>query len=100
MKEGVGARNSSRFLLNTDWGGIKTNQIGTAEFVDFSRRVGADTLVCVNFESDGVPWYAKNAKGEDRTGDSKKAVEWVDYCNNPSNKKRIEHGYKQPLQII
>ncbi|MEJ7677872.1 MAG: hypothetical protein WKG06_08400 [Segetibacter sp.] len=95
-KEGVGPRNNRIPLLNTDWGGIETNQIGTAEFVDFCKRVGADPLVCVNFESDGVPWYAKNAKGEDRTGNSKEAAEWVDYCNNPSNKERIKHGFKEP----
>jgi hypothetical protein len=46
-----------------------------------------------------VPWYAKNAKGEDRTGNSKEAAEWVDYCNNPSNKERNKHGFKEPLQI-
>ncbi len=98
-REGVGPRNKRIPLLNTDWGGIETNQIGTAEFVDFCRRTGADPLVCVNFESDGVPWYAKNAKGEDRTGSSEEAAEWVDYCNNPSNKERISDGFKQPLQI-
>lgn len=98
-REAVGPRKNRIPLLNTDWGGIETNQIGTAEFVDFCKKVGADPLVCVNFESDGVPFYAKNAKGEDRTGNSKEAAEWVDYCNNPANKERIKHGYKQPLQI-
>lgn len=98
-KEAVGPRNKRIPLLNTDWGGIETSQIGTAEFVDFCRRVGADPLVCVNFESDGVPWYAKNAKGENRVGNSKEAAAWVDYCNNPSNKERIKHGFVQPLQI-
>lgn len=98
-KEAVGPRNARIPLLNTDWGGIETNQIGTAEFVDFCTKVKADPLVCVNFESDGVPWYARNAKGEDRTGNSAEAAQWVDYCNNPSNKDRIKHGFKQPLQI-
>lgn len=98
-REAVGPRNSRVPLLNTDWGGIETNQIGTAEFVDFCKRVSADPLVCVNFESDGVPWYATNGKGEDRRGFSREAAEWVDYCNNPSNKDRIKHGYKDPLQI-
>jgi alpha-L-arabinofuranosidase len=40
-----------------------------------------------------------NAKGEHRAGDSNEAAEWVDYCNNPSNKLRISHGYKEPLTI-
>ena len=99
-REGVGPRNKRIPLLNTDWGGIETSQIGTAEFVDFCRRVGnADPLVCVNFESDGVPYYATNAWGENRVGDSKEAAEWVDYCNNPSNKERISHGFREPLTI-
>ncbi len=98
-KEAIGPREKRIPLLNTDWGGMETNQIGTAEFVDFCKRVGADPLVCVNFEADGVQRYAINAKGQHRAGDSNEAAEWVDYCNNPSNKLRIAHGYKDPLTI-
>ncbi len=99
-REAVGPRAKRVPLLNTDWGGIETNQIGTAEFVDFCKRVGgADPLVCVNFESDGVPRYAVNGRGENRAGDSKEAADWVDYCNNPSNKERLSHGIKEPLTI-
>ncbi len=98
-REGVGPRKSRVPFLNTDWGGMETSQIGTAEFVDFSRQVGADALMCVNFESDGLPRYAVNGRGENRSGDSKEAAAWVDYCNNPSNKLRISHGFKEPLRI-
>lgn len=99
-KEAVGPRNKRVPLFNTDWGGMETSQIGTAEFVDFCKRVGgADPLVCVNFESDGVQRYAVNPKGEHRSGDAKEAAEWVDYCNNPSNKLRLAHGFKDPLTI-
>ena len=98
-REGVGPRESRIPFINTDWGGIETNQIGTAEFVNFSQQVGADALMCVNFESDGLPRYAVNGKGEKRSGDSKEAAAWVDYCNNPSNPLRISHGYQEPLRI-
>ncbi len=98
-REAVGPRENRIPMLNTDWGGIETNQIGTAEFVDFCQQVGAESLMCVNFESDGLPRYAVNGKGEKRTGDSKEAAAWVDYCNNPSNKERIRHGFKDPLRI-
>ncbi len=98
-REGVGPRKSRVPFLNTDWGGMETSQIGTAEFVDFSRQVGADPLMCVNFESDGLPRYAVNGKGEKRSGDSQEAAAWVDYCNNPSNKERVSHGFKDPLRI-
>ena len=46
-------------MLNLLWGGIESNQVGTGEFVDFCRRVGADPLICVNFESDGRQQYMK-----------------------------------------
>ena len=98
-QEGVGPRERRVPFINTDWGGIETNQIGTAEFVNFSQQVGAEALMCVNFESDGLPRYAVNGKGEKRSGDSQEAAAWVDYCNNPSNKLRISHGHQEPLRI-
>ena len=99
-REGVGPRNQRIPFFNTDWGGMETSQVGTAEFVDFCRRVGnAEPLVCVNFESDGLPRYATNGRGENRRGDAKEAADWVDYCNNPSNKERVAHGFKEPLRI-
>ncbi len=98
-KEGVGPRNQRKPMFNILWGGMETNQIGTAEFVDFCRQTGADPLMAVNFESDGQADWAINTRGEIRKGDAKEAAEWVDYCNNPSNKLRIRHGYKDPLTI-
>src|SRR5256886_17536460 len=55
--EGVGPRDSRPSMLNLLWGGIESNQVGTSEFVDLCRRVGAEPLVCVNFESDGRRQY-------------------------------------------
>ncbi|MBG9375046.1 alpha-L-arabinofuranosidase [Panacibacter sp. DH6] len=99
-QEGVGPRHKRVPLFNTDWGGIETSQVGTAEFVDFCRRVGnADPLMCVNFESDGLPRYAVNPRGEKRSGNAAEAAAWVDYCNNPSNRLRLSHGHKDPLTI-
>ena len=49
-REGVGPRSQRVPMLNLLWGGIESNQIGTAEFVDFCRQVQADPLMCVNFE--------------------------------------------------
>jgi len=98
-KEGVGPREQRKPIYNIQWGGIESNQIGTAEFVDFCRQVKAEPLMAVNFESDGNPNWAVNKRGEIRKGDAVEAAEWVDYCNNPSNKLRIKHGYKEPLTI-
>jgi alpha-L-arabinofuranosidase len=35
------------------WGGRESNRIGTHEFIDLCRRVGAEPLWCVNFLADG-----------------------------------------------
>ena len=98
-KEAVGPRNQRKPMLNITWNGIETNQIGTAEFVDFCRQTGADPLMAVNFESEGFEGYAKTKSGDIRSADANEAAEWVDYCNNPSNKLRIKHGTKDPLTI-
>jgi alpha-L-arabinofuranosidase len=98
-KEAVGPRNSRRPMYNIQWEGIETNQIGTAEFVDFCNQVNADPLMTVNFESEGNPNWAVTPKGDVRSAGATEAAEWVDYCNNPSNKERIKHGFKEPFNI-
>jgi len=98
-KEGVGPRNQRRPMLNQLWGGIYHNQVGTHEFVDFCRRVGADPLLVVNFESDGRRAWATDSKGHGRSGDAREAADWVDYCNNPSNALRRQHGAPEPYGI-
>jgi alpha-L-arabinofuranosidase len=97
-REGVGARDKRPPMLNLLWGGIESNQVGTTEFVDFSRQVGAEPLICVNFESDGRQRYVK-AKGSVRTADAKEAAEWVSYCNDPANAVRRAHGQIAPHAV-
>ena len=80
------------------WGGIESNQVGTGEFVDLCRRVGAEPLICVNFESDGRKPYM-NAKGSVRTADANEAAEWVAYCNDPQSAERKAHGQAAPLNV-
>src|SRR6478609_11847728 len=90
-REGVGPREARPAMVNLLWGGVESNQIGTGEFVDFCRRVGADPLICVNFESDGRQQYVKY-KSSVRTADAKEAAAWVAYCNDPGNAERRGHG--------
>ena len=98
-REAVGPRDKRRPMLNLNWGGVESNQVGTAEFVEFCQEVKTDPLMCVNFEAEGYKPWAVNAKGDVRSGDAKEAAEWVDYCNNPDNKERIGHGRREPLPI-
>jgi alpha-L-arabinofuranosidase len=97
-REGVGPRDSRPPMLNLLWGGIESNQVGTSEFVDLCRRVGAEPLICVNFESDGRRQYM-NARGRVRTADAKEAAAWVAYCNGRDNAERKAHGNQAPLSV-
>src|SRR4029078_13368814 len=69
-REGIGPAAKRPPLRNYGWGGKETNRVGTHEFVDFCRRVGADPLYCVNFLSDGEKRYRTTREG-DRTGDAR-----------------------------
>ncbi len=97
-REGVGPRSARPAMTNLLWGGIESNQVGTAEFVDFARRAGAEPLICVNFESDGRKQYL-SYRGRVRTGDAREAAAWVAYCNQPSHPDRLAHGMPAPLGV-
>ena len=91
-QEAVGPRASRIPMHNLLWGGIESNQIGTSEFVDFCRQVGADPLMCVNFESDGRQSWANPKVGGPRSGDAAEAARWVSYCNREDDALRRSHG--------
>ena len=97
-KEGVGPRTERKPMLNLLWGGVETNQVGTHEFVDFCRQVGAEPLPCVNFESDGRKRWQQDPKGSIRSAGPEEAADWVRYCNAPDSALRREHGRDRALQ--
>jgi alpha-L-arabinofuranosidase len=98
-KEGVGPQDRRRPMLNLCWGGVETNEVGTHEFVDFCRRVGAEPFYCVNFESDGRKYWQRDPTGDVRVAGPEEAAEWVRYCNNPDDKLRREHGWAEPYNV-
>jgi alpha-L-arabinofuranosidase len=98
-KEAVGPRHRRRPMHNLLWGGVETNQVGTAEFLEFCRSVGAEPLITVNFESDGRKGWARPARGGVRSAGPREAAEWVAYCNVPSNAARRGHGMKRPYGV-
>ena len=72
--------------------------MGTHEFVDFCRRLGAEPLYCVNFLSDGRKDLWKTQEGN-RSGDAREAADWVSYCNDPDNRERRAHGVRDPYNL-
>jgi alpha-L-arabinofuranosidase len=97
-REGVGPAKARPWMRNYVWGGKETNRVGTYEFVDFCRRVGAEPLYCVNFLSDGRRRFWNTEEGN-RSGDAREAADWVSYANDPDNPERRRHGVTQPYGI-
>jgi len=97
-KEAIGPRSERKPMYNISWGGMESNQIGTHEFINLCRLVGADPLIAINFESDGCSHLARFA-GEVRSAGPQEAAQWVDYCNNPSNQERKKNGAKEPFGV-
>lgn len=98
-REGVGPVASRPPMRNYVWGGWETNRVGTHEFVDYCRRVGAEPLYCVNFMSDGHAEYTHTREGQNRTGDAQEAADWVSYANDPDNADRRRNGAASPYNI-
>jgi len=98
-REAVGPQEKRIPMLNHCWGGKYFNQVGTHEVMDFCRRVGADPLLVVNMESDGVQKWANPKNDTCRLGTAEEAADWVDYCNNPDNAERIANGIEAPYQV-
>lgn len=98
-EEGVGPRAQRKPMHNLLWGGIESNQVGTGEFVDFCRQVGAEGFFCVNFESDGRKPWANPRVGGPRAGEPEEAARWVRYCNDPHDALRRSHGARQPYNL-
>jgi len=96
--EAIGPRSNRKPMYNILWGGMETNQIGTHEFINLCRLVGADPLIAINFESDGRKLWT-NFRRQIRSAGPKEAAKWVDYCNNPSNAERKRNGAKQPFGV-
>jgi len=98
-REGVGPVPARPAMRNYVWGGKETNRVGTHEFVDFCRRVGAEPLYCVNFLSDGQRRFWATREGANRSGDAQEAADWVSYANDPDNRERKSHGVTEPYKI-
>ena len=92
-REGIGPRSARIPMVNLHWGGIESNQVGLHEFIDLCQEVGADPLICVNFESDGRPEYMH------RASTAEDAADLVRYCNDPHHPERRANGVFAPWKI-
>lgn len=99
-KEGIGPREKREPMYNVEWGGLESNVVGTVEFIDFCRRVGAEPFINVNFESEGREYWKDPLYGKKgRNGTAEEAAEWVAFCNDPDDKLRRSCGHNDPFNV-
>ena len=86
-RDGVGPIDQRPVLPNPAWHGMEWNHVGTDEWINLCRLVGAEPMICVN---------AGNGTAEE-------AADWVRYCNDPATtpmgKLRAENGHEQPYNV-
>lgn len=86
-EDAIGPKEQRIRRKNIIWGGEIDPGFGTAEFVQYCRKLGAEPMICVNMAS-GTPEEAGN---------------WVEYCNGAGNtyyaNLRRSHGYEEPFGV-
>ena len=86
-EDAVGPAENRVRRKNLIWGGELDPAFGTAEFVQYCRRLGAEPMLCINMAS-GTPEEAGN---------------WVEYCNGTGNTYyadlRRSHGFEEPFNV-
>jgi alpha-L-arabinofuranosidase len=88
-QDGIGPRRDRPERINIHWGEVsESNVVGTQEFVQFCRLVGAEPYFCGNVGS----------------GTVRELRDWVEYCNyNGSStwaKQRAADGSPEPLDVL
>ncbi|WP_416151883.1 alpha-N-arabinofuranosidase [Salipaludibacillus sp. HK11] len=86
-EDGVGPKEDRPNRLELAWRTIETNDVGTNEFMEWSKKVNAEVMMAINLGTRGID-AARN---------------FIEYCNHPGGSKysdlRIQHGYKYPHNI-
>jgi alpha-N-arabinofuranosidase len=86
-EDGIGPVRERPFRFDWVWKQPEANFVGTHEFLDLCREVGAEPVVAVNA----------------RTGTPEEAAAWVRYCNAPPDDeqgvRRARNGHAEPFGV-
>jgi len=86
-REGIGPKAKRPVKVNTHWGGVtEPNSVGTHEFMELARQVGAE------------PYIAGNVGN----GTAQEMAEWVEYMTAPAGslaEERARNGHKEPWKV-
>ncbi|MCW1428962.1 alpha-N-arabinofuranosidase [Novosphingobium sp. JCM 18896] len=86
-REGIGPKAKRPVKVNTHWGGVtEPNTVGTHEFFELLRQVGAEAYIAGNV-GNGTP---------------QEMAEWVEYMTAPAGslaEERARNGHKEPWKV-
>jgi alpha-N-arabinofuranosidase len=87
-QDGIGPRSERPQRINIHWGEvIESNAVGTQEYAQFCRLVGAEPYICGNVGS----------------GTVRELRDWIEYCNFPGDstwaRLRRRDGSPSPLNV-
>jgi len=86
-REGIGPQNQRPVKVNTHWGGVtEPNSVGTHEFFELTRQVGAKAYISGNVGN----------------GSPREMAEWVEYITAPAGSladERARNGHKDPWPL-
>lgn len=86
-EDGIGKKELRPRVFDYAWLTDDDNRMGTVEFIELCRKVGAEPYICVNMGS----------------GTAEEAMHWVEFCNGTTNTKyanmRRELGYEEPFNV-
>jgi len=82
-KDGIGPRENRKYFPNVIWADQDPNQMGTDEFMDLCKRVGAEPILPINMNLS-----------------VQEALDWLEYCNGDASTKwgalRATNGHSEP----
>ena len=85
--DGIGPRDQRPPRVDPVWGALEPNDVGTDEFIELARELGAEPYLCVNAGS----------------GTAEEAAAWVEYCNGPATSRygalRAANGHPEPYRV-
>jgi alpha-N-arabinofuranosidase len=99
-KHGIGKQHERKKGLQPWWEEFDPNALGTDEFIQLCRKIGAEPLIVINT---GMHVRPGTTNAEEWAPWIKEACEWIEYCNGPATsewgKVRAANGHPEPYNI-
>lgn len=96
-KQGIGPQHKRKIHPHEIWDQKDVYSMGTDEFIELCRKVGAEPIIVVNI---GTPMFG--GPGREKEFDQE-VLDWIEYCNGPKDSKwgkvRAENGHPKPYNV-